>query len=564
MNSHRLVALFLLSIFVLLSAVPAEARRERLDLRQVSIDLPGPPAAIVAADVDGDGRRDLAVVVAFTEWDQIGIEEQTTMDDIEGVVEVMTIVPALFDRRELHLFRADEDGSWQRAAPPLPIDTSVLSLFAGPAGHPLVVLTDEGLSDVRLTGGTLGFSPFLEEEPLLARSRTFVAKLDLVHDLDQDGRADLLYPTRDGLNVYLAREEELHAETVLPWPPEPARTASHHRHFPIPEVRDVTGDGLPDLLMPHDRAYWEHFHLFRSRGAGAFHPIETPLGPFDPETWKHRFEEAEAEEQEQGQEQEQGTTPARQRVVHFGDLDGDGIGEYATEESLATEEGGMRKEMREAKRPPYRFRIHPTSGDGVKNSQIVQDFEVLGYAFIDESDDEMALPGGFRDLNGDGRQDLLTLTLDFSLFQAVRVVATKSLSIGLDFNIFCQQDDGTFREVEGLDLSGKFKINLNQARIGQLSQFSGDFDGDGRADFVQIGRGKEVTIHRGGADCNYPTTPDLSIRLNDEPRDLALVRIEDFDGDEHSDLLVIQPQEADEAGLTPPVRLDFYLSGEFP
>ena len=85
--------------------------------------------------------------------------------------------------------------------------------------------------------------------------------------------------------------------------------------------------------------------------------------------------------------------------------------------------------------------------------------------------------------------------------------------------------------------------------MSQLSLFSGDFDGDGRADFVQIGRGRRVTIHRGRPDCGFPADPDLAFDLREEPRDLSLVQIRDLDGDGRSDLLVVQPKGAAEPGF---------------
>ena len=43
-----------------------QARRERLGLRHVALDLPGPPSKVIAHDLDGDGRQDLLVVLAYS------------------------------------------------------------------------------------------------------------------------------------------------------------------------------------------------------------------------------------------------------------------------------------------------------------------------------------------------------------------------------------------------------------------------------------------------------------------------------------------------------------------
>jgi hypothetical protein len=222
----------------------------------------------------------------------------------------------------------------------------------------------------------------------------------------------------------------------------------------------------------------------------------------------------------------------------------------------------MREELHHAKEPPFDYRVLALDADFAAGKDTMKPFHATGYAF--EGGGDVRLPGGLRDLNGDGRLDLVSITLDFSILQAVRVLATKRIGIGLDFHIDCQQPDGSFRAVPGLDLSGKFTLDLNDLRIGNLAQFSGDFDGDGRIDFLQVGRGKKAAIHRGGRDCSYPTRPDADIALRDEPADLGLLRVEDYDGDGKSDLLLIQPVAQDEKaseGASSPVRLDLDLSG---
>ena len=83
----------------------------------------------------------------------------------------------------------------------------------------------------------------------------------------------------------------------------------------------------------------------------------------------------------------------------------------------------------------------------------------------------------------------------------------------------------------------------------------------GEADFVHLGRGKQLTIHRGQPGCRYAVKPDLVVELEEEPQDLGLVEIEDFDGDGLSDLSVTRLLPAERQDVSAPVVLDLYLSG---
>ncbi len=562
---------FSLVSLILAAALTADAApRERLDLRPVSLELPAAPAAIIPADLDGDGRRDLVVAVAYTEWDQIGIEESARMDDVEGVrpaglVEVLTIVPALQDRREVRLFLAGETG--YRPAAVLELDRSVLSLAAGPEGLPAVALTDDGLSALVLEGGALVLEPLLADRPVLAGSGTFVPELEMVHDLDGDGREDLLLPAADGAAVYLAAEDRLRPAARLQLAEDRLARWGEVRHYPLPEVRDVDGDRRPDLVMAHHQRRWELFHVLRNAGSGRFETIG-PLADGRPcrnEACLAQDEDKDEDEDQAEEEEEDADEVRHPEIIFFGDLDGDGRAEYVTQEELTDDDAGWRQEIKEAKNPPFLYRFHRARPDLSIAPQPYHELRAVGYSFAGEGGDgeeeEIRLPGGFQDLDGDGRLDLVALTLDFSLLQAVRILTVQSLSIGIDFHLWCQDTVGRFRPVSGLDLSGKFRLRLDDLRLGQLSQFAGDFDGDGRADFVQMGRGKTVTIHRGRAGCSYPAAPDLTIELAEPPRDLGLVQVRDLDGDGLTDLLIIQPQRVDEPGVTPPVRLDLYLSG---
>jgi len=550
MTSHYLnrkaLALGAALTFLVLSAPsPASAARRELVLKESRVPLPGPPSRIVTADLDGDGRRDLVVVVAYSSWAQLGISETVKMDDIEGLVETLTVVPAIFDRRELYVFLADQDkpGSFIPIAEPLTLPVSVAAIERGPRGLPIIALTDDGLSVLRLDGSGSAakarLEPYFEARSVLRGSGDFVGKLDLVYDLDGDGAEELIFPSEEGPAIYkngpegLARTPQ---QTLEPETDDRRHPKGRYlRRYPLPQVRDVNGDHLPDLLFPGHNNPWQTFWITLNLGGGRFGELRKMKAKTTG-----------------GQDEE---------VVYFGDLDGDGRAEWVTSQSLEDDDAGLRKGLEEARRPPALYRFYRSKDALDLAEKPYFERQIAGHTFGGGGDSDIPLPGGLFDLDHDGRLDLVAVGLEFTMLQAVRIMAVKSLSIGLDFEIFCQNDQGRFEPVPDLDLSGHFRFDLETMKLGQLPFFTGDFDGDGRADYVQMGRGKRLGIYRGQPGCRFPKVPDLEIELEEEPADLALVRIEDLDGDGASDLWILRLEKTREAGVSPRTRLDLYLTG---
>ena len=141
----RVVVLFLSSL--MLGAVAHS--RQKLQLQNLEIPLPGAPTVVLPVDLNKDGLHDLVVAVAYTEWDQIGIDELTEMRGVDGLVMVMTVVPVVMDRREIRLYLGKEGGGYREEVAILPIDLSVLSLDHGPEESPVILLTDTGVSALR-------------------------------------------------------------------------------------------------------------------------------------------------------------------------------------------------------------------------------------------------------------------------------------------------------------------------------------------------------------------------------------------------------------------------------
>lgn len=521
---------------------------------------------------------DLVVVVNVSEWTQMEVQDSSQMNQVKGLLDAMTIIPAIDDRREVRVFLALPEGGY-RALPPLPLPLSVLTMEAGPPGEPVLALTDEGVSALRLGAGEkLRLEPLIADPPVLAGTGSFVAKLGLVHDLDGDGIPDLLLPARDGLAIYLGTATGLAPKPIarLPVPGEAYASAPELRHsYPLPEVADVDGDGRPDLVFQDPEHLWDRVWVIRNAGGGHFLPaVEIPLGDRTPAP-AEQARPAGGDPPGQHGQPGQPTKAARhdksaagprnaadperrqpERPVFFGDVDGDGVAELVTAQRLDAEANGVRAEIRQANEPLNRYRFYHLDRKLEVAAQPYLTLDAKGYAFEGEQ-----LAGGLQDLNGDRRLDFLSVTLDLSLWKAMRVLVTKSLSLTVDFHVWCQDHGGRFHPVPGLDLAGHFRFNLNDLKMNQLALFAGDFDGDGRADFVQLGRGKEVSIHLGKPDCSFPSRPDYVVKLRDEPKDVALVQVRDLDGDGRADLMIVEPRSPTEPALAPPVRLDLYLSG---
>jgi len=534
------------------------ARGERLALRRVALDLPGPPSKVIPRDLNGDGRLDLVVVVAYTEIEQISEER------VEDLVQITTVIPAAFDRREIWAYLGTDDGGFEPAGAPAEMPTSVLHLEPGPEGLGIVALTDDGLSRLRFDpnadGPVLTFEPVIEDPPILARTRSFYTSLSLVHDLNGDGIEDLLLPSRDGLTVYPGTPTGLSAEPsdrIELSSRSPSVGRALQIRYPRPEVRDVNGDGVGDLLFAAGLGPGgsDHVEIMLGSREGVFRPLREEAGDCHDRRTDVRIAVDEPD-----------AYPWPRDLVTVRDLDGDGRAEavFGVEKSRGD---SMRKELKDAKRPIQDYAFHRMNEDLDIAADPYFEMEIVGHTLDAGDVEEADFPfwiQQFQDLDGDGREDLVTLTLDFSIFQVLRILVTKRISVGVDFHVYCQNDEGRFREVSGLDLSEKLKFDLNNLKLGRFAQFAGDFDGDGRNDFVHLGRGKSVTIHTGQPGCRYPKKPDLSVVLEEEPASLDLVRIEDLDGDGRSDIRVTRPLSADDPDETAPVRLDLYLSGSAP
>ncbi len=505
---------------------------------------------MIPTDLDGDGTTDLALLLDYRRWTtQTAIEQQ-------GFAQSIEVVPLLEDVRELRLYLSSEGGVAGKGIT-LRLAPTVTTIAPGPRFAPLLALTDAGVSAVRLSGPELTprlrLESLVSEPTVMAGSGALLPTLPFVRDLDADGTLDLAIPTDAGIALYRGGPLVFSSQPVqrLVLPTDDSKSGQLARRFyPLPRIEDVNGDGIPDLVVspgaPESSALGGQVSVQLSEtvaflpglGEGRFGAaIHVPLGCLRQETPKPSSAPMTADVD----------------LVHFGDIDGDGRAEVITRSDSSSKAGDESEEPFDGT-----LRLHHMNADGSLESTPYSTSEIRGIPLTVQH--QGLLLHAVTDLDGDHRKELLTLTFDVSTMGALAAVMTKRLSVGVEFHVYHQDEQGRFVSFPGQSLKEKLKLNFNRLRLDRFAQFAGDFDGDGRIDFVHLSTGRSITIHPGHAQGRYDEDPALALTLDQANDELGDVTIADLDGDQRADFALMHRRGADDPVASTPVWLDLYLS----
>ena len=380
-----------------------------------------------------------------------------------------------------------------------------------------------------------------------------IPQLDVVRDLNGDGRDDLAGPAVDGFWIALQSHDGSFASAAKLGPAEPFREATAYGDERTYGQVGVTAQNTPWYLsrmhqLDFDRdgrtdlAFWndDHFLLYRQDASGNFassaEAFTTDVAfDFDGAYGlAFQFGDANVASLLLGFRKR-----VEHRILHgFRDLDGDGIGDMVVL-SLAG---------RSPLRLRGRYEVH--FGRPVPN----------GTAFVPEPDTTADAPrrsGGlmpwgyaaqhFLDFDGDGGGDMAMAAVNTGLTGMFRAMVGNS--VAMELALYRLQDR---RYPAKPDARRKLsKPFAPWDRRGPLfpTVLVGDVNGDGRSDLLTGDRWDELSVFLGRAGPDPLETEAAKVQVS-IPSDERHARLADLDRDGKQDVVIAHPSRTEKGRIT--------------
>ena len=434
----------------------------------IPVELPAYLSSVRAGDVDGDGIDELVLISSIHETSGPDSTRITVVDlDAQGK-------PT--DRHELSL---------GRVARLLDIDGALLAVDGEGAAR----LYPNPRRLVYAVTRIAGLGP------------TQPAWVDVAHDMDGDGKPELLLPVGDQLCAQggselgcVKMESEGRLESSVQAGGMRLSSGTNQRPY---VVGDVDGDGRQDLLFPReDRAlaWLTDDHLGARRVDLALgvdlEPRPDPTAPRD------------------AARKELATTWWR-------DVDADGRLDLLTQHWVV--DGSWFGATAE-------LTLRRGTGTGFTPPQVIRTAAA-------------AVRVDLVDFDGDGDLDLLAPQVDFGLGNIARALVSRTIKVDL---LLYEMRDGRFIEPP-LALS-RFSVPVEDPGRHQV-ELSADLTGDGRMDLVTNDGGDQVRVYAAGADGRFGEDPLAELGIPMPPGEDPLL-VHDLTGDGRAEVFVWGPGQA--------------------
>jgi hypothetical protein len=495
---------------LLASAAPASAQAGQGRVRLQTLALPGRHLHSFVADLDGDGRRDLVVAHGLRD--------------------------AVPPRRLLSVFLQSADGFPGRPTQTWTLDPRAGALFLGDLteapGIEIGFLAPDGAYVFEREGGRYRVRPRkVVHHPTFFETASPEGLVGWTGRVDVDGNGfdDLFLPTERGVRLHLQspahRFGAVHDLPVAPeygavpgfaplgvLPGDAAVTAG--AAAAIPYVADIDGDGLPDLLFIQG----DRLTYFLQGPPGRF-----PAAPTDAMQVPVLREFA------------------RKDRVEFTLAQVADVNRDRRADLVVTKRYGSLGDPGSIETVFYFFMARPPAPDAPQPKR---------YYNLNNPDQQIRLQGfstqdpEFGDANGDGYPDVLLSQVTTETFgKIVQVGVLREITLYFYLHLF---EPGRGRFAPSAAWSRTVPIPTDRIKGASATWpygfLRGDFDGDGRIDYLEINAKRELTAHLGRPVYGIVTgTWDFALddwfrfELEDAPES---VKVEDVNGDKRADVVL--------------------------
>lgn len=500
----------LLGLALASTSAVAENGRAVADYEALSLSYPERARGHRLVDVDADGKLDLAWV----------FERETPPGTNPAYgLRVCTFAPAphFTSCRDLELAPA--------------VRAYDLAEVDGAAGAELLLIKVSG-AELRTFAET-GFGaarPLALDTVLSATDPGPPIAIRAFFDLDSDGQSELVVPTVAGPTLVRFSNGAPSTPLTLSSPAtvdyrlgrqthelgravgrSPSRGIVTEAISPALFVEDFDGDKRLDIIT----AVETRIRVFAQAADGSFERAPT-----------HDIELSVVSEAEKAG----GFTG---EAASFGDLNGDRLADIIVLKWGSSEERTRMDRHIFFARPGLKY---PEAADQVIRSEsFFPDFEI-------------------RDLNGDGRSDLVIPYFHIAPAQAFKVLTQNSLRVQL--RLFLMRENGRFAQDEGKSFAKvdrrvvlDYKLNVIRLIFGTgsppdsfapLLTLQGDFDDDGHADLASDSGDDELHLRFGNARGEYSKSEDLAISFESS----LAHELVDINGDGRSDIVSYYGRES--------------------
>lgn len=455
----------------------AAAAAPRFKVQELAVD--GDVASVVAADLDGDGKKDLLAVYTTG------------------------LLP--YRQRFLAVF-------WNRAgvfAPrpdlTLPLEETEACAF-DVAGSDLLVLTPRGVTSRSFPQRVPSPPRKLLEQPTLFHQpiEGELPRLRLAQDLAGPDSRELLVPSLGVLGVWkrgaagaYEKAAELEVDMEVSGGPRAGDAVEVRYGFPALHVADADGDGLRDIIATQE----DRVAVYRQGPGLAFHPQPdftrdfSVRGPEDPRG--------------------RGTSA----TILVADLDGDGAADLLIRKQVF-------QGVTSAESTSYVF-------FGKKGA--------LGYsrepAQTLTSQGITLLQTQLLDVTGDGRPDLIVPYTSFGVFALIRALTAKTVKVTLQVFPF-EAANRRFAEEPASERALVLRLPLKGDSDLQAVSLTADVTGDGKPDLVFGAAEDELHVYPGLGGGEFAPDPAEIVAV----RAAGVLDAVDLDGKGRSDLILYYPR----------------------